>query len=277
MAFALLRDVAERELGRPLERAFARFAEHPLAAASIGQVHRARLPSGEEVVVKIQYPGVAEAIRGDLANVGLLYVIMGRMYPALDPASGNWHRIHREFLYGDRLRRLCSRARARCAVGTDRTHRLPSWLPHPLPATTSRFVLSEELSGIGVDNVNAIEVIHRERSAVAAAACIAVTWMRTDLVSASTLSASFSGAAAWACGVWSCGSGADARAWAVARSNDGCGPRSIMSRMPGQRCGGHAASRRAGWSRRQPPTAQARSLTASPPTRHSWRTPYPGC
>jgi len=86
MDFALLRDVAERELGRPLERAFARFDEQPLAAASIGQVHRARLPSGEDVAVKIQYPGVAEAIRGDLANVGLLYSIMGRMYPALDPA-----------------------------------------------------------------------------------------------------------------------------------------------------------------------------------------------
>jgi len=70
MDFALLRDVAERELGKPLERAFARFDEQPLASASIGQVHRAQLPSGEEVVVKIQYPGVAEAIRGDLANVG---------------------------------------------------------------------------------------------------------------------------------------------------------------------------------------------------------------
>jgi predicted unusual protein kinase regulating ubiquinone biosynthesis (AarF/ABC1/UbiB family) len=85
MDFALVRDMAERELGRPLERAFAWFDEKPLASASIGQVHRARLPSGDEVVVKIQYPGVAEAIRGDLDNVAVLYRMMGVMYPGLEP------------------------------------------------------------------------------------------------------------------------------------------------------------------------------------------------
>jgi predicted unusual protein kinase regulating ubiquinone biosynthesis (AarF/ABC1/UbiB family) len=83
--FPLVRDVVERELGRPLERAFARFDETPLAAASIGQVHRARLPGGEEVVVKVQYPGVAEAIGADLANVGVLYRFVALMYPALEP------------------------------------------------------------------------------------------------------------------------------------------------------------------------------------------------
>jgi predicted unusual protein kinase regulating ubiquinone biosynthesis (AarF/ABC1/UbiB family) len=85
MDFALLRDVAERELGKPLERAFARFEATPLAAASIGQVHRATLPDGTEVVIKIQYPGVADAIRADLANAGMLYQMMGMFYPALDP------------------------------------------------------------------------------------------------------------------------------------------------------------------------------------------------
>ncbi len=85
MDFALIRDVLERELGKPLERAFAKFDTTALAAASIGQVHRATLPDGTEVVVKIQYPGVAEAIRADLANAGLLYQMMGMFYPALDP------------------------------------------------------------------------------------------------------------------------------------------------------------------------------------------------
>src|SRR5438270_209997 len=84
IAVTLLLLLAERELQKPLERAFARFDEQPLASASIGQVHRAQLPSGEEVVVKIQYPGVAEAIRGDLANVNLLYQMMGMFYSALD-------------------------------------------------------------------------------------------------------------------------------------------------------------------------------------------------
>jgi predicted unusual protein kinase regulating ubiquinone biosynthesis (AarF/ABC1/UbiB family) len=83
--FPLVRDVIEHELGQPLERAFARFDSEPLAAASIGQVHRARLADGQDVVVKVQYPGVAEAIRADLANVGVLYRFVGMMYPSLEP------------------------------------------------------------------------------------------------------------------------------------------------------------------------------------------------
>jgi len=65
MAFALVREVVEAELG-PIAERFASFDEEPLAAASIGQVHRARLPSGQEVVVKVQYPGVDRAISSDL-------------------------------------------------------------------------------------------------------------------------------------------------------------------------------------------------------------------
>jgi predicted unusual protein kinase regulating ubiquinone biosynthesis (AarF/ABC1/UbiB family) len=103
MDFALLRDVAEHDLGAPLERAFARFDAAPLAAASIGQVHRAQLPSGEEVVVKIQYPGVADAIRADLDNASVLYQMAAMMYPALDPkpvVSELRDRISEELDYG---------------------------------------------------------------------------------------------------------------------------------------------------------------------------------
>ena len=87
MDFALLRAVAEDELGRPLERAFARFDEKPLASASIGQVHRATLPTGEEVAVKIQYPGVADAIRADLGNAAMLYRMISPLYPGVDTRS----------------------------------------------------------------------------------------------------------------------------------------------------------------------------------------------
>jgi predicted unusual protein kinase regulating ubiquinone biosynthesis (AarF/ABC1/UbiB family) len=87
MDFALLRAVAEEELGRPLERAFARFDERPLASASIGQVHRATLPTGEEVAVKIQYPGVADAIRADLGNAEMLYRMISPLYPGVDTRS----------------------------------------------------------------------------------------------------------------------------------------------------------------------------------------------
>jgi len=56
----------ERELGRPVREVFAEIDSHPLAAASVAQVHAARLPGGEEVVVKVQRPGVAETVERDL-------------------------------------------------------------------------------------------------------------------------------------------------------------------------------------------------------------------
>jgi len=65
--FSHVRSTIERELGRPLETIFSRFEEAPLAAASIGQVHRATLAgSGAEVVVKVMYPEVEGQFRGDV-------------------------------------------------------------------------------------------------------------------------------------------------------------------------------------------------------------------
>ena len=72
MPFETVREVLERELGRPADQVFSWIGERPMAAASIGQVHAAHLPDGREVVVKVQYPGVADAIRSDLENVELL-------------------------------------------------------------------------------------------------------------------------------------------------------------------------------------------------------------
>jgi predicted unusual protein kinase regulating ubiquinone biosynthesis (AarF/ABC1/UbiB family) len=68
----LAKEVLRADLGRPVEKLFVEFGDEPMAAASIGQVHRAVLHDGREVAVKIQYPGAAEAIRADLANTELL-------------------------------------------------------------------------------------------------------------------------------------------------------------------------------------------------------------
>lgn len=65
-----VRTLVEAELSAPLDALFATFEPEPFASASIGQVHRATLPDGTEVAVKVQHPGVAEALRADLANVG---------------------------------------------------------------------------------------------------------------------------------------------------------------------------------------------------------------
>jgi predicted unusual protein kinase regulating ubiquinone biosynthesis (AarF/ABC1/UbiB family) len=72
MPFETVRDVLERELERPVEEAFAWIGERPMAAASIGQVHAAHLHDGREVVAKVQYPGVGDAIRADLQNTELI-------------------------------------------------------------------------------------------------------------------------------------------------------------------------------------------------------------
>jgi predicted unusual protein kinase regulating ubiquinone biosynthesis (AarF/ABC1/UbiB family) len=72
MPFETVRDVIELELERPVDEVFAWIGERPMAAASIGQVHGAHLPDGREVVVKVQYPGVGDAIRADLQNTELI-------------------------------------------------------------------------------------------------------------------------------------------------------------------------------------------------------------
>ena len=67
-----VRAVIEADLGRPISAVFAEFSETPLAAASIAQVHLARLHTGEEVVVKVQRPRVATLVREDIATLSWL-------------------------------------------------------------------------------------------------------------------------------------------------------------------------------------------------------------
>jgi predicted unusual protein kinase regulating ubiquinone biosynthesis (AarF/ABC1/UbiB family) len=85
--FKDMRKVIEQELGDRVENLFAEFDPDAAAAASIGQVYRARLHDGREVAVKVQYPGIASAVRADLQNVGLLIRAARRFVPALDPLS----------------------------------------------------------------------------------------------------------------------------------------------------------------------------------------------
>ena len=69
MHFSLLREMILDELGDEPENLFAEFDETAFAAASLGQVHRAKLKTGETVAVKIQYPGIARTIRTDFKNL----------------------------------------------------------------------------------------------------------------------------------------------------------------------------------------------------------------
>ena len=76
--------VVEEELGAPPEHAFARWDPQPIAAASIGHVHRAVTLDGRAVAVKVQYPGIAETIAADLRNVALLRRMLRIAAPAQD-------------------------------------------------------------------------------------------------------------------------------------------------------------------------------------------------
>ena len=73
--------VIETELGRKVDEVFANFERKPVASASLAQVHRARLKTGEPVAVKIQYPDIEEVVRTDLANTERLCAIYERFDP----------------------------------------------------------------------------------------------------------------------------------------------------------------------------------------------------
>jgi predicted unusual protein kinase regulating ubiquinone biosynthesis (AarF/ABC1/UbiB family) len=87
VGFAQMRRVIEEDLDAPLEEIFDDFEQEAVAAASIGQVYRARLADGRRVAVKVQYPRVAAAVRADLQNLGLLLRAAKRIAPGLDPKA----------------------------------------------------------------------------------------------------------------------------------------------------------------------------------------------
>jgi len=85
MSKSLVVETLTAELGRPPSEVFSEFDEEPIASASIGQVHRAITADGSAVAVKVQYPGVAEAIKSDLSNADVLFRLMAVTFPGLDP------------------------------------------------------------------------------------------------------------------------------------------------------------------------------------------------
>jgi len=84
MPWSKVVSVLEEEWEDPVEELFEDFEHEAAAAASIGQVHRATLPDGRRVAVKIQYPGVAEALRADMQNAGMIMRLAKAIAPGLD-------------------------------------------------------------------------------------------------------------------------------------------------------------------------------------------------
>ncbi|MEC5208461.1 putative unusual protein kinase regulating ubiquinone biosynthesis (AarF/ABC1/UbiB family) [Vogesella perlucida] len=84
MPLSQLAEVLEQEWGDDWQTRFKRFSFQPVAAASIGQVHRAELASGETLAIKVQYPGVARSIDSDVDNVASLLRLSGLLPPGFD-------------------------------------------------------------------------------------------------------------------------------------------------------------------------------------------------
>jgi predicted unusual protein kinase regulating ubiquinone biosynthesis (AarF/ABC1/UbiB family) len=135
--------VVEEELGAPPERVFARWDPRPIAAASIGQVHRAVTLDGRAVAVKVQYPGIAETIAADLRNVGLLRRMLRIVAPAQDVdalLSELRERIGEELDY--RREAASQRMMAAYYDGHPTIH-----IPGIITGLSTRRVITSELSG----------------------------------------------------------------------------------------------------------------------------------
>ncbi len=158
--FADMRRVLEDDLGMPIGEAFASFEEAPIAAASIGQVYRATLDDGRTVAVKVQYPGVANAVRADLQNLGLIMRLMKRVAPGLDAKALSAEvreRITEELDY--ELEAQNQRALARIFRGHPFIH-VP---PVVTALTRERVIVSEYVEGIGLEELKTLPDPDRDR------------------------------------------------------------------------------------------------------------------
>jgi predicted unusual protein kinase regulating ubiquinone biosynthesis (AarF/ABC1/UbiB family) len=161
VSFKQMRRVIEEDLEEPLEEVFDSFEEEPIAAASIGQVYRARLrEDGREVAVKVQYPGVAGAVRADLQNLDMIMRVLKRMTPGLDVkaiAEEIRERIVEELDY--ELEAQNQRSLARIFAG------------HPFivvpqvvsSLTRERVLVSEFVSGVGFEELKHRPQAERDR------------------------------------------------------------------------------------------------------------------
>jgi predicted unusual protein kinase regulating ubiquinone biosynthesis (AarF/ABC1/UbiB family) len=160
VSFRQMRRVIEDDLEAPIEDVFASFQEEPIAAASIGQVYRARLKDGRDVAVKVQYPGVAAAVRADLQNLEMIMRLLKRMTPRLDVkavAEEVRERISEELDY--ELEAQNQRSLARIYAG------------HPfivVPGVVSelsreRVLVSEYVHGVGFEELKTRPQSERDR------------------------------------------------------------------------------------------------------------------
>jgi predicted unusual protein kinase regulating ubiquinone biosynthesis (AarF/ABC1/UbiB family) len=152
--------VLREEWDEPVEELFEEFEREAAAAASIGQVHRAVLCDGRRVAVKVQYPGVAEAIRADMQNAGLIMRMAKALAPGLDAkaaAEELKERVMEELDY--ELEAQSQRSFARAYRDHPFAH-VPDVVTR---LSTTRVLVSEWVDGVGFDAIAALPDDERDR------------------------------------------------------------------------------------------------------------------
>jgi predicted unusual protein kinase regulating ubiquinone biosynthesis (AarF/ABC1/UbiB family) len=158
--FADLEKLMRQEFGGPMQRVFSDFDERAFAAASIGQVHRATTVDGDDVAVKIQYPGVAEAVETDLRNAMLLLPLVKRIAPGLNAkalASEMRERIGEELDYeleAQNQRRIERLTRGHPFLRVPRVH---------TDLSTRRVLVSDYVEGERFEAVRGADEAQRDR------------------------------------------------------------------------------------------------------------------
>ncbi|HEX8066968.1 MAG TPA: AarF/ABC1/UbiB kinase family protein [Thermoleophilaceae bacterium] len=162
MPWARVSKVLDQEWGAPVEELFEDFDEEAAAAASIGQVHRAVLPDGRRVAVKIQYPGVADALRADMQNAGMILRLAKAIAPGLDAkaaAEELKERVLEELDYEYEAQNQRTFARGY------RGHPF-IYVPDVISRlTTERVLVTEWVDGLGFEDVKQLPQAERDRFA----------------------------------------------------------------------------------------------------------------
>ncbi len=160
MPWAKVERVLREEWDEPVDELFEHFEEEAAAAASIGQVHRAVLCDGRRVAVKIQYPGVAEAIRADMQNAGLIMRMAKALAPGLDAKAAA------EELKERVMEELDYELEAQSQRSFARAYRDHPFIHVPDVVTrlsTTRVLVSEWVEGVGFEEVAALPDEERDR------------------------------------------------------------------------------------------------------------------
>jgi len=160
MPWKKVHQVLRQEWDEPVDELFSRFDHEAAAAASIGQVHRAALPDGREVAVKVQYPGVAQAIRADMQNAGLIMRMAKALAPGLDAKAAA------EELKERVLEELDYELEAQSQRSFARAYRDHPFIYVPDVVTrlsTTRVLVSEWVEGVGFEQVAVLPDEERDR------------------------------------------------------------------------------------------------------------------